>query len=266
MGVLYVVGLVVVFDTFHTPTSSMTPTLIPGDHGIINKLKMGGRIFDIYEAAAGNKVEVRRMPGYGRLERNDVIVFNATFKDDWNRMTMNMYRYYCKRAVAIAGDTLEICKGHYRVRGCDDTFGVPHEQRDLGMYMDGVRHRTPTDSLPGWLYAMPFDHTLGWTIADMGPLVVPGRDVTVALDSINYVIYRKYMEWETGQATEWRDGCAWAGARKMPEYTFTEDYCFAAGDHAINSQDSRYWGFVPEKFIVGVMVPGIRWNRKPDAR
>jgi signal peptidase I len=47
----YVVLLVVVFDTFHTPTSSMTPTIAQNSHGVINKLKLGGRIFDIAAAA-----------------------------------------------------------------------------------------------------------------------------------------------------------------------------------------------------------------------
>ncbi len=64
--------------------------------------------------------------------------------------------------------------------------------------------------------------------------------------------YRKYIEWETGRKAEWRDGVARIGGVKTPAYTFRENYCFAAGDHAIDSQDSRYWGLLPEKFIVGV--------------
>ena len=84
----------------------MTPTLQPGDHGYIDKLKLGGRIFDFYAAARGERVTVRRLPGYGRLERGDVIVFNATFDERWDSVALNMYRYYCKRAVAVAGDTL----------------------------------------------------------------------------------------------------------------------------------------------------------------
>ena len=34
-------------------------------------------------------------------------------------------------------------------------------------------------------------------------------------------------------------------------YTFTHDYYFMAGDNAISSIDSRFWGLVPDNYIVG---------------
>lgn len=36
------------------------------------------------------------------------------------------------------------------------------------------------------------------------------------------------------------------------QYTFKHDYFFMAGDNVAQSNDSRYWGFVPDVFIVGV--------------
>ena len=34
---------------------------------------------------------------------------------------------------------------------------------------------------------------------------------------------------------------------------FPKDYYFVCGDMAYGSKDSRYWGFVPEEYIVGVV-------------
>ena len=38
----------------------------------------------------------------------------------------------------------------------------------------------------------------------------------------------------------------------IKQYTFKHDYYFMAGDNVAHSIDSRYWGFVPDVFIVGV--------------
>lgn len=62
----------------------------------------------------------------------------------------------------------------------------------------------------------------------------------------------------------WSDSVAILAGNPIKFYTFTEDYCFAAGDHAIDSKDSRYFGLVPEKFIVG--TAGILWKTKDRKR
>lgn len=298
--VLRYLVLFVAFDTFHTPTQSMTPTIPPGYHGRVNKLKLGGRVFNFIAAAEGRPFTVRRLPGYGKLERNDIIVFNAPWTDSWDSVAMNMRLYYCKRVVAVAGDTLEIRGGHYKVRGFEGTLGVSSEQDMVKAYVDHIRLTTPDSArMGGSVYTIPYDSLLNWTINEMGPLVVPAKGMTVKLDHTNYLLYRKYIEWETGAKLFWNASSQDAaiqdavlgdtasldgefgeaamrngyraflrgkGSKEKPqlltEYTFTEDYCFAAGDHAIDSQDSRYWGFLPEKFIVGT-VPLPTKMRKP---
>lgn len=256
VAVLVVIRYLVLFvalDTFHTPTQSMTPTIPPGYHGTVNKLKLGGRVFNFIAAAEGRPFSVSRLPGYGHLEKNDIIVFNAPWTDSWDSIAMNMRLYYCKRVVAVAGDTLEIRGGHYKVRGFDGTLGVPSEQDMVKAYVDHIRLTTPDSTrMGGSVYTIPYDTLLNWTIDEMGPVVVPAKGMTVKLDSLNLLIYRKYIEWETGKKIEWETGKKIP--HLLPEYTFREDYCFAAGDHAVDSQDSRYWGFLPEKFIVGTVI------------
>lgn len=252
--------------SFHTPSGSMTPTLLPDESGLVNKWKMGARIFNIFDAAEGKPYEIRRLPGYGRLERGDVIVFNYPYSDnDDDSIAMNLGLYYCKRAVGIPGDTLEIIDGFYHVRGCPDTLGVASEQRTLQEYMQEQERREPDISRwRSWMRIQPKDSLIGWTIKDMGPMLIPEVNTEIELDRKNWLLYRRYIEWETGRKLQWRDSVAVMDGKPLKTYRFKENYCFAAGDHAIDSRDSRYFGLVPEKFIVG--VAGILWKTKDGKR
>ncbi|HVL69952.1 MAG TPA: signal peptidase I [Vicinamibacterales bacterium] len=46
--------------------------------------------------------------------------------------------------------------------------------------------------------------------------------------------------------------------------TIDEGYYFVMGDHRNNSSDSRHWGLVPKKYIIGRVQ--LRWWPVPDAR
>ena len=49
--------------SFHTPSGSMSPTLLPDESGLVNKWKMGARIFNIFDAIKGKPYEITRLPG-----------------------------------------------------------------------------------------------------------------------------------------------------------------------------------------------------------
>lgn len=40
----------------------------------------------------------------------------------------------------------------------------------------------------------------------------------------------------------------------MQSYTFEHDYYFVLGDNSPDSCDSRYIGFIPDDFIIGIVV------------
>ena len=76
--VLIIMGIllqITTFASFRVPTGSMSPTILSNDYILVNKSIMGARIFDIWEAAEEREVEIHRLPGLGKVKRNDVLGF-----------------------------------------------------------------------------------------------------------------------------------------------------------------------------------------------
>jgi signal peptidase I len=102
-----------------------------------------------------------------------------------------------------------------------------------------------------------------WTIRDFGPLIVPQKGRTLSITRKNIRNYRMAIEWETHGKIAVKNDTILLNNKPITDYTFKEDYYFMAGDYAINSRDSRYWGFVPDPFIVGKAAL-IWWSGRRD--
>lgn len=226
LSLLYWLIQITTACSFHTPSGSMSPTLLPDESGMVNKWKMGARIFNILDAIEGKPFEVYRLPGYGKLERGDVIVFNYPYLDSDRKrdsIAMNLVTYYCKRAVAVAGDTLEIRDCYYNVRGCSDTLGLASEQKILQSYVTDFAKSHPNPrEWPAWMRCCPRDSIVGWTVRDMGPLLIPGKGLSIELDYKNWLLYRRYIEWETKSKLKWQDSTAFINNKPIKLCIHTE--------------------------------------------
>lgn len=246
-GLLFIAVIVLAIAWFHIPTGSMEPTLIPGDNILVEKLSYGARLFNVGKALDGEEVEMKRMPALRGVKRNDVVVFHDPCPYEWRRIEMDMRKYYLKRCVALPGDTFRIVNGRYRVDGCDKILGHRGEQ---DKYADWVRIMSQNGDDPIGL-AFPGDSLMGWTVMDFGPLYLPRKGDRIAMDRESFLCYRDAMRYETKREPAYRNDSVLLGDSLITEYVFKQNYYFMAGDRANNSRDSRYWGILPEDFIVG---------------
>ena len=91
-----------------------------------------------------------------------------------------------------------------------------------------------------------------WTTKDFGPIVVPQKGMTIALDSINRKHYARVIDWEERCGKPSGRGVQRSG-NHTAIYTFRQDWYFFVGDNVTNSRDSRFFGFVPADFVVGIV-------------
>ena len=236
---------ITVVATFRIPTDSMQPTLLPGDNILVNKSIMGARIFDIWDMAEEKEVEIHRLPGMGKVKRNDVLVFHYPYPHKSDSLSMHLLKYYVKRCIALPGDTMGIRKGYYYIKGMDEPIGNVEAQ-------ERIARLDKEDARGIVMDTYPWDKYIDWTIQDFGPLHVPAAGQTVAMDSTTVKLYRNLVEWEQKKPLSWRADKVYLDDSLIQEYRFQENYYFVGGDYMENSKDSRYWGLLPEPYIVGV--------------
>lgn len=85
----------------------------------------------------------------------------------------------------------------------------------------------------------------------MSPVVVPAEGQTVTLTPDNYHIYENIITRYEGNVVERKGNQFIINGDSTDTYTIQQDYYFMMGDNRNNSQDSRFWGFVPQTHIVG---------------
>jgi len=111
LGLAFVIRALVI-ETFYVPSESMLPTLLIGDHVIVNKFAYGARI--PFTAA--------RLPAVREPARGDVVIFALGTAPGGqicplDRCPELRSEGFVKRIVGLPGDTVVVRRGKVRVNG-----------------------------------------------------------------------------------------------------------------------------------------------------
>lgn len=115
-----------------------------------------------------------------------------------------------------------------------------------------VQEITPTGKRGVNLFPQSPDYP--WNYSQLGPIYIPEKGATVALNLRTLPLYKKIIrDYEQNEISVAGNQISING-KVSDSYTFKQDYFWMMGDNRDHSEDSRAWGYVPENHIVGTPI------------
>ena len=259
-----------------------TPLQIPLTHQVIWGTKIPSYLDWI-------QLPMYRLPGISHVKRNDVVVFNyppelkhpVDLKTNYIKRCIGLpgdtlqvidtqvyingksignppqmeHRYYMVTNEVVNDRVFK----KYNITEYNKVHGgyfiiteekTVEELKKLAFISDVSEMKMTQDQVRRDIY--PQSPLFPWNEDYFGPITVPSEGMKIELNDSTIALYRDVIEnYEHNKDVSIDSTGISINGQKITTYTFKQDYFFMMGDNRDNSEDSRFWGFVPKDHIVG---------------
>ncbi|MDD3807097.1 MAG: signal peptidase I [Candidatus Marinimicrobia bacterium] len=232
-----------IIEAYQIPTGSMEKTINVGDFLLGNKFSYGARTPDwigIPFTRIGFDIPYYRFPPLTLPKVGDIVIFKFPLDPRTN---------YVKRCLGAPGDTVEIL--------------------NKKVYVNGVRFEDPQTAIINYsnifpaTYQEPQIFPSGNGNRDQyNPIYVPKENDVLILSGLSpkEVEFIHHIMILDGHSKEDNFGIYYE--QGVPKYKVKQNYYFMMGDNRDNSFDSRYWGLVPYKYVMGKpLILYFSWDK-----
>ncbi|MBQ0957173.1 signal peptidase I [Serratia symbiotica] len=216
-----------IYEPFQIPSGSMMPTLLIGDFILVEKYAYGIK----------DPITQTTLIKTGHPKRGDIAVF---------KYPLNPKLDYIKRVIGLPGDRITYDPMNKRVavqpscdggQSCDKMLAVTYNDVQPSDFVQ-LFSRSGVSEASNGFYQIP----LSDNVPQNGIRLRGGQET---LGNVTHSILSVPGTRDQVVAYYQQPG------KPLAEWVVPAGHYFMMGDNRDNSADSRYWGFVPEKNLVG---------------
>ncbi len=134
--------------------------------------------------------------------------------------------------------------------------------------IDSIRKKTDI-SLLDQKNVFPWYKDRKWTLDNYGAIIIPKAGMQIQLTDDTFKLYKSIIKKYENSIIKKKEAAFLIDGKIVTSYTFKKNYYFMMGDNRKQSQDSRYFGFLPEEKIIGKVQcvlysnyqDKFQWNR-----
>ncbi|ABF13968.1 signal peptidase I [Candidatus Palibaumannia cicadellinicola] len=221
-----------IIEPYQIPSSSMMPTLLVGDFILVNKFAYGIK----------NPITQNTIINIGHPKRGDIVVFQYPY---------NTKQTYVKRVIGLPGDLVSydpIVK-HITIKpgwvnhntSKKSEIAVTYSDITLSDFVQNLNTDNHCYTNNNFTQQIKIDRLFCRNVRLL--------QCQESLDGVVHnILFLPKLDQDQSNINNQ------LAAYMLREWIVPQDQYFMMGDNRDNSSDSRYWGFVPEKNLVGKAI------------